>query len=456
MIEKTVVNKILEEPYADSMKGLLTYKKLTHPQVDNMLFEMATKSNNPDILKYLLDKQLELPLSRKTFLKVSEEEIDNKNKLNTVNRRNTKLNLIKEAGHILGLNGTVTVKDKNKTEQIECEGIDTLDGLNFFLNYLEAYTKQFPLQSKMHTHTFWKMIIASFQAAVKYDSKTLHDRYHQNKLVVIHTGWEGHAVMIGLYKDYLVYCNRGESLVSTTLNVYKLADKSYVTPEYIAKLNNNSTRGMSEILGFILGKNSILDSLTPIVSFPAKHQKVGNCLSANSKSLIRGLLYLLEQDLSLSLAAKDVKSTSGVDLVQLAQIQEEAREMAYNEYKKFTKFIRDRVIDKILAALDDQQNNEDDKITYVQLLEKFLSKDLNESGKKEEELCRRAKIIQFLEKRKIPFDVTIKPKIKASAQPYNGYFDWLRTLCNSSVKLSLNNDYSVTMSLASPKKVINF
>ena len=119
------------------------------------------------------------------------------------------------------------------------------------------------------------MILESFQIAAKHDSKVLHARYRQNKLTIVDTGWEKHAVMIALYKGYLVYCNRGESLIPTTLSVYKIADRSKVTLDYIAKLNDNNTLSMKEVLNLILGKNSIIDSLTPYCFLHNKKSKSG-------------------------------------------------------------------------------------------------------------------------------------------------------------------------------------
>ena len=181
---------------------------------------------------------------------------------------------------------------------------------------------------------------------------------------------------------------------------------------------------------------------------------MGNCVLANSKTLIRSLFLVLEQDLILSLANGSEKAANEKDKTEerdlVAQLQSDAWDLALREYKKFTKFIRDRVIDKILTELDNKENDESDRTTYVQLLEKFLSKDLSCSGKKEEELARRAKIIQFLEARKIPFAVTIKPKVAANVQLKNGFFNWLQTLTSSSIKISLNYDKSIAMSLVQP------
>ena len=50
-------------------------------------------------------------------------------------RWDKKLTLVKEAGHILGLDGSVTVKGIDKSEQVKCEGVSSLDGLGFFLKY---------------------------------------------------------------------------------------------------------------------------------------------------------------------------------------------------------------------------------------------------------------------------------------------------------------------------------
>lgn len=419
-IAKTLLDTAIEKDHSKLLKHLMHDKDNS---ISNALLDLVERKRKENHDKAHFSK---VPLTK-------EEEQENK-KLLELNRLIKKTQLIKEAGHILGLRATLFCEDGETFVPVECEGITDLKGIHFFLEYLKAYEAEFKAPSKINT--YWKTIVESFNEAAKHNAQMLHQRYHQDKLTIIQTGWQGHSIVVALYKDYLVYCNRGRTLISTNLGIYKIFDRKKVTLQYIEKLSNNIygnyTLSMGQILSLIQGADSLVISSTPICSFNVKDQKVGNCVLANAKTLIRGLLYLLEQEFISSLSAgKDKKDEKekAESTEMLSQIQDNAFEISRREYKRFTQFMRDRLINKIFAEIDNKENNEQDRATYIELLEQFLAKDLSRSGKKAEDWARKQRIMDFLNARNIPFKMPTPMAIPKE----NGPISFLKMLWDSSV-----------------------
>lgn len=359
---------------------------------------------------------------------------------------------VKEAGHVLGLSSKIKVKRGANVVEIETEGNFPQLSVKILNELLAAYQRENKLSNELQAD--FKEITEAFILCDKHlkyeDEKTfkeLLERYKPSindkngKIVAISTGWDRHAIGIGLRKGKAFVCNRGEkgdvnSVYGHTFNaIFGIIDDDFIDDQFIRDVHK--TVPPREMLNDIIFKK--MDKTKPLTTFANKSQEHGTCSFANIKSLIESFLYDLKLDrlLEMNIAPKIA--------------DEMAKKYAREEYKKFTKFIRDYMILKLCSEMKNL-NEDDRKLNFDILKETVLTHHsyvaLNGDSRtsyllaKDGNALERARIVleslNDVEKKEMLNDLLIKNKgsnILESAI-YLRNFDMVNFLLKNGLKLS--------------------
>jgi len=227
-------------------------------------------------------------------------------------------------GHNFSIGGKIKLSPKNllklkfKDTQVELEGwyqsnthLKLLHSLqNHFekasSSKLDPEMKKTILESIATTITFREM---------KPDYEMLLQQWKEGKPIAIPTGWEGHAVEITLYKDYLVYSNRGqqtEEFVSG-IHVYKIGKLDQINVDFLKKLHDckGSFKERAKYFEDPTDKRGMHAKLDlkgpPIYSISKKNQSVGNCAWVSTKCGFQAELFLLHYEKLLDNIKKTVE-----------------------------------------------------------------------------------------------------------------------------------------------------
>lgn len=239
------------------------------------------------------------------------------------------------AGHTLGLKNKINIQAKGKTLTLDPEGEFTSVSLKLLMNIIQRYQQIYP-----NAH-FEKIANAIKFADMRmewdshdYKEKAAEDylfRYQAQELAFIATGWTRHTVGIALYGDYLIYCNRGEGCDSRNgCKIFKIKDRNQIDKAFLEKL----LTPQKNISKFETLLSTVVDLTSPAAKMKSKSHKYGTCTFVNLKSTIEGMLVLLD--------AGPNASTNEVWL---------ASQKGRRNYKRFTRFIRDREIDEIIKNM---------------------------------------------------------------------------------------------------------
>lgn len=310
------------------------YPKELKELIMHKLYESNLGVNSYKNLIECINKLLEDPLTKSLS-----EEI----------RYDEEMELIMNAGHILGLNGTVTIrKPSSKTERdIEIAGGNDQQSLQCLIRLMREYLKT--MQENSELSIFFKQIVSAFQTTIgKIDYEQLAKRINeQNDLIIIPAGWRTHSFTLAFYRNRLIICNRGAGMSSSGTMIYRNHTRK-ITSDFLLSLNDdNNTR--EKVLKSIESEFGLENSETLLVGLPLKSQRHGTCSFVNPKSSIQGILYLLksESEIRRSWTRLTGLTRTGFNFARQT-IDETAKRFARREYKNFTNFIRNFMVSKMI------------------------------------------------------------------------------------------------------------
>jgi hypothetical protein len=204
-------------------------------------------------------------------------------------------------GHRYELIGQVDlVNAAGRFIEINYEGFFLEFTLDVVLNSLRRYQNNF---SSRHLRPYFdnlQKLIAAFsnaQALLKYQRYTLNIKDHTHsidalldqELLLLPVAYEGHAIALIKYKDWLIRCDRGEnSLREASIVIYECQrpyawDKEFCKQLIYSRQSREFlTQGIHRYLG-----------LVSIANLPIQGQIIGNCSWANIEASILAMLFLL-------------------------------------------------------------------------------------------------------------------------------------------------------------------
>ncbi len=204
-------------------------------------------------------------------------------------------------GHRYELVGQVDiVNGAGRFIEINYEGFFLEFTLDVILNSLCRYQNNF---SSRHLRPYFdnlEKLIAAFsnaQALLKYQRYTINIQDHTHsidalldqELLLLPIAYEGHAIALIKYKNWLVRCDRGEnSHREGSIVIYECQHPYAWNNEFCKQLiytrlsREFLTQGIHRHLG-----------LVTVANLPIQGQVIGNCSWANIEASIAGILFLL-------------------------------------------------------------------------------------------------------------------------------------------------------------------
>jgi len=305
LIESAIANKVdvaalLLEHGADANNADVTGRTALHWAVDNhniALCELLLE-NKADANAYTLAGQAVLvyPLLR--------QQIELKKLLY---RYGAKLSFAQDfiqaklLGHRYELAGQVDIVNAaGRFIEINYEGFFLEFTLDVILNSLRRYQNNF---SSRHLRSYFEnlqKLIAAFanaQALLKYQRYTLNIKDHTHsidalldqELLLLPVAYEGHAIALIKYKNWLIRCDRGvNSRREGSIVIYECQRPFAWDKEFCKRLIYSRqsrefiTQGMHRYLG-----------LVALANLPIQGQIIGNCSWANIEASILAMLFVL-------------------------------------------------------------------------------------------------------------------------------------------------------------------
>ena len=204
-------------------------------------------------------------------------------------------------GHRYELLGQVDIVNAaGRFIEINYEGFFLEFTLDVILNSLRRYQNNF---SSRHLRPYFdnlEKLIAAFsnaQALLKYQRYTLNIKDHTHsidalldqELLLLPVAYEGHAIALIKYKNWLVRCDRGENnhregsiVIYECQHAYAWDNEFCKQLIYARQSREFLTQGIHRRLG-----------LVAIANLPIQGQSIGNCSWANIEASIPAMLFLL-------------------------------------------------------------------------------------------------------------------------------------------------------------------
>lgn len=228
-----------------------------------------------------------------------------------------------------------------------------------------------------------------FEESQKTGAEKLAKIFEANNLVIVMCTISTHSAALALYKDHLIYCNRGMNhTLKLGTHVYKIKDKSKITPEFFIALHRPDDLSMEAIESTIL---SVVES-SSLILLPSKSHRHKTCVVVNLKSAFEGILFVMY-----------FERTGNVSL---------SMEYAERDYKYLTTFLRDDQLEKLLHCLR-QSDNQSDRTFFIDIVVEMLRRHHSEERtpasneiqrkfvtrlmKVQRELARERRALEFLE-----------------------------------------------------------
>ena len=204
-------------------------------------------------------------------------------------------------GHRYELAGQVDILNaKGRYIEVNYEGFFLEFTIDVILNSLRRYQNNF---SSRHFRPFFnnleKLIITfvNAQELLKYQRYTLNisdyaqsiDALLEQELLLLPVAYEGHAIALIKYKNWLIRCDRGEnSQREGSVVIYECQRPYAWTKEFCKQLiyQRQSRAFLTQGLHRYLG-------LVTIANLPIQGQIIGNCSWANIEASILAILFLL-------------------------------------------------------------------------------------------------------------------------------------------------------------------
>lgn len=207
-------------------------------------------------------------------------------------------------GHRYELSGHVDVVNvEGRFIEIDYEGFFLEFTLDVITHSLQRYKNNF---SARHLRSFFEnlqKIIQAFsiaQALLKYQRYTIDIKQHRHsidalldqELLLLPVAYEGHAIALIKYKDWLIRCDRGEnSRREGSVVIYQVQNLHAWSMDFCRQLifNRQSREFLTKTIHRVLG-------LKPIATLPIGAQIIGNCSWANIEASIPAMLFILQWD----------------------------------------------------------------------------------------------------------------------------------------------------------------
>lgn len=273
--------------------------------------------------------------------------------------------LVKHSGHILGMSGSVKLKNSKvktplKIEYTGCVSNTSLDKLQQLLvSYTNKRSGGKESQDFITILEAMEVLVQHREGEGKVSDKDLLKRYQNDNLVFLYPGIPMHRMGLALYKKSGVYCNRGdggELFEKGYTHIFKMPDSKVVTEALFDEVSSKSDQDVLKSI------RDLMEGGEPKAGLPSKRQKFGTCSFVNIKATIEGVLYLFEKERLQN--DKEAKYSS-------EKIETLARHYAETEYKRFTKFIRTEQVNTLLEGLKNAPIN--DKTFYLTILRDYVS-----------------------------------------------------------------------------------
>jgi len=184
-------------------------------------------------------------------------------------------------------------------------------------------------------------------------TSTLKQNYDEGKLIIIPSGWPEHSITLAALQvngeTFLIIANRGEGMQNNEGAIIYRLKKSLSQEDILNLLNNVYTENEGEKETLMEYINNLVDSKFAV--FLHKGQEHGSCEIANKKTMVACLLPFLhfiatqpQETMSQGVWEKWIK---------------ENKENFKIEYKKFSYFLRNEVLNELLQELKtDPQNDQ--------------------------------------------------------------------------------------------------
>ncbi|MBI2792666.1 MAG: hypothetical protein HYX61_11975 [Gammaproteobacteria bacterium] len=240
-------------------------------------------------------------------------------------------------GHVLGLSEKIKASYNGIEFLLESEGNYNQLSLKLLLDALSEFRQK--SQSKVcddiydalkFSHDKMKQTDNIYQEGSETD---LLDRYRDNKLIYLSTGWKGHTVGLAFYGKYLIYCNRGQAGDQRFgCKIFELNDPSLINEALFKKLTNEikTPEDFHRIL------RTLVDLQNPVVKFRCRGHKRGTCSLVNPKSSLEAMIVLLQ---------------AGHHATKEKLLEVYQAEFKRKKYKYFTEFMRNREIDELIKDM---------------------------------------------------------------------------------------------------------
>jgi ankyrin repeat protein len=238
-------------------------------------------------------------------------------------RLNRRIKLVKDLGHVEGLSRMIDLEVEG-FPPIHTETRATYESVVLLKSIVQDYINQhldlelkssagstLPLFAKKRLkkqRIFSEVADAlqllenflSFSVPTSGAANALVKRHKDHKITAMSCSWSGHDVAIYLYKDSLVYCNRGEGRDSAGgTRVYKLKKdedgKTVVLDAlWFLRLRPHGVPLARDRIEAVIAEAVDLDK--PICVLPSKGQGHGTCSLANLGAGIEGVCFAVELD----------------------------------------------------------------------------------------------------------------------------------------------------------------
>lgn len=161
---------------------------------------------------------------------------------------------------------------------------------------LESFIGDMPGPAGLIKHTMFSGILNVLESAERLvDEKLLPhtasrvlEYIKTGEMVLLPTGWEGHAITVLFYQDYMIVCNSGDryNLKPSGAIIYKISHPENINEDLIFNiLNNEYQMEMEYDLHYTLGLNAV-----HLIEFP--DQVFGNCAWYSFLPAIESMLFL--------------------------------------------------------------------------------------------------------------------------------------------------------------------
>lgn len=269
---------------------------------------------------------------------------------------------VKLLGHRYELAGQVDILNAaGHFIEVDYEGFFLEFTLDVILNSLQRYQNNFSSRHlRLHFEKLEKLIAAfsNAQALLRYQRYTINieqythsiDVLLDQELLLLPLAYEGHAIALVKYKDWLIRCDRGEnSRREGSIVMYQIQHPYAWNNDLCKQLiyARQSREFLTKTIHRLLG-------LAPVATLPMKEQVIGNCSWANIEASIPAVLFLLQLSTQDPLSCQD----------------EDYQKQAWQIYQDWQTWDKDRALEACIHGF--YYSNKARKATKASLLAAIL------------------------------------------------------------------------------------